>query len=72
MLTDRERIELDAAAIQRELMDIEKQIADLVPVVNEKNKSFQEARAEFEIEKMRLKLLKDRRSSLQTVARTLV
>ena len=70
-MNDQERLERDPAAIQIELMDIERQVVDLTPEIQEKNKIFQEARAAFEVEKLRLKLLKDRRSTLQSVLRSL-
>lgn len=70
-MDDQMRIERDPAAIQLELMDIEKQIEELAPVLQEKNKAFQEARAMFEVDKLRLKLLKERRSSLQSVLKSL-
>ena len=70
-MNDQERLERDPAAIQLELMDIERQVVDLTPEIQEKNKIFQEARAAFEVEKLRLKLLKDRRSTLQSVLRSL-
>jgi septal ring factor EnvC (AmiA/AmiB activator) len=71
MLTDEQRIERDVTALQVELLDVEKQIADLSPILQEKNKNFQEARAHFEVDKLRLKLLKDRRSALQSVLKSL-
>ena len=70
-MDDQLRIERDPAAIQLELMDIDKQIEELTPQLQEKNKAYQEARAMFEVDKLRLKLLKERRSSLQSVLRSL-
>jgi chromosome segregation ATPase len=70
MLTDQERKERDPAAIQMELLEIEKQILDLTPVINQKNQEYQAAKAEFEVEKLRLKLLKERRSALQSVLKS--
>jgi chromosome segregation ATPase len=70
MLTDQERKERDPAALQMELLDIEKQILDLTPVINQKNEEYQAAKAEFEVEKLRLKLLKERRSALQSVLKS--
>lgn len=72
MLTDQERIERDPAAIQMELLNIEKQIVELTPVIEEKNQEFQQARASFEVVKMRLKLYKERRSALQSVLKSLM
>lgn len=68
-MEDQERFERDPAALQRELLEIERQISE--SRISEKNEVFQQARAEFEVEKLRMKLLKDRRSALQTVLRTL-
>lgn len=70
MLNDEQRQERDPAALQLELLEIDRQIAERQPVLEEKNRVFQEARAEFEIEKMRLKLLKERRSGLQSVLKS--
>ena len=71
MLTDEQRIERDPTALQIELLDVEKQITELAPALQEKNRAFQEARAHFEVDKLRLKLLKDRRSALQSVLKSL-
>lgn len=70
MLTDQERLERDPAALQMELLEIEKQILDLTPEIQKKNEVYQQAKAEFEVEKLRLKLLKERRSALQSVLKS--
>lgn len=70
MLTDEQRLERDPVALQHELLAIEKEIAERRPVLEAKNKAFQEARAEFEVEKLRFKLLKERRSALQSVLKS--
>lgn len=63
MLTDTERRERDPAAIQRALLEIEKEIAEKAPVLIEaKMKATQ---VDFE-----LKLLKERRSALQSVLKS--
>lgn len=71
-LTDEERAERDPAALQRELLDIEKQITELMPELEAVNKEYQEARAMFEVKKLRLKLLKERRNTMQSVLKSLV
>ena len=71
-MNDIERTERNPQAIQAELMGIEEQILDLTPSIQEKNKIYQEAKAEFEVDKLRLKLLKERRSALQSVLKSLV
>ena len=71
-MNDIERAERNPQAIQIELMDIDEQILDLTPAMQEKNKLFQQAKAEFEVDKLRLKLLKERRSALQSVLKSLV
>lgn len=71
-MTNDERVERNPQAIQVELMDIDEQILDLTPTMQEKNKLFQQAKAEFEVDKLRLKLLKERRSALQSVLKSLV
>ena len=71
-MTNDERVERNPQAIQLELMDIDEQILDLTPTMQEKNKLFQQAKAEFEVDKLRLKLLKERRSALQSVLKSLM
>lgn len=71
MMDDLQRLERDPAAIQIELMSIDKQIEELAPELQEKNEAYQQARAMFEVDKLRLKLLKERRTSLQSVLKSL-
>ena len=71
IMNDIERAERNPQAIQVELMDIDEQILDLTPTMQEKNKLFQQAKAEFEVDKLRLKLLKERRSALQSVLKSI-
>lgn len=71
-MNDQQREERDPQAIQAELLEIERQMSDLMPVMQVKNEAFQAARAGFEVEKLRLKLLKERRSSLQSVLKSLI
>ena len=70
-LDDQTRQERDPVAIQRDLLEIELQMLDSQPVLEAKNEAYQQARAAFEVEKLRLKLLKERRSALQSVLRSL-
>ncbi|HHV79076.1 MAG TPA: hypothetical protein GXX40_05620 [Firmicutes bacterium] len=71
MLDDLERFEREPVALQRTLLEIEKQIASLTPDIEEKNRAYQEAKAEYEIAALKLKLLKERRSALQSVLKSL-
>lgn len=70
MLTDQERFERDPVALQQELLAIEKEMLERQPVLEAKHKAYLEARAEYEVEHLRFKLLKERRSSLQSVLRS--
>jgi hypothetical protein len=70
-MTAQERAERAPEAIQREILDIERQTVELMPRLEAKNKEFQQARADFEVDKLRLKLLKERRSALQSVLKSL-
>ena len=72
MLTDEQINERDPVALQHELLSIDRQMAAITPEVDEKNQAYQEARAEFEVARLRLKLLKERRSALQSVLKSLV
>lgn len=65
------RAERDPVELQLELLSIDEQIEDLMPALETKNKTYQEAKAAFEVDKMRLKLLKERRSTLQSVLKSL-
>lgn len=71
-MNEQERLERDPAALQRELLAIEKAMLEAQPDLEAKNEVFQQARAEFEVAKLRLKLLKERRSALQSVLKSLV
>ena len=57
--------------MQRELLDIDRQISELTPLLDERNAAYQAARAEYEVSKLRLRLLKERRSGLQSVLKSL-
>lgn len=70
-LTDEEREERNPAALQKELLAIEKQIADASPDLLEKTRVAAEAIAERDVARLRLKLLKERRSGLQSVLKSI-
>jgi hypothetical protein len=72
MLTDQQRDERDPVALQRELLEIDRQMDELRPVLIEANGRYQAAKAEVEVHKLRLKLLKERRSALQSVLKSTV
>lgn len=70
-MTPEQREERDPAAIQQELLEIERQIADAGPDLLAKVQRAAEAKAEADVAKLRLKLLKERRSGLQSVLRSI-
>lgn len=70
MLDERARIERDPAAIQQEIMELDRQLLEASPDLEAKHKAFQEARAEYEVAKLRAKLIKERRSGLQSVLKS--
>jgi hypothetical protein len=53
-------------------MQIEKEMSDLGPALETACEEFCQARATYEVKKLHLKVLKDRRSSLQSVLKSLV
>lgn len=70
-MDEQARAERDPVAIQQELLEIDRQILERQPVLEKKHKAFQESKAEYEVEKLRLKILKERRSGLQSVLKSL-
>lgn len=72
MLTDEQINERDPVALQQELLAIDRKMAAITPEVDAKNQAYQETKAEFEVVRLRLKLLKERRSALQSVLKSLV
>lgn len=65
-----QREERDPTAIQAELLEIDRQIEDAGPDLLAKTQAAGEAKAELEVAKLRLKLLKERRSGLQSVLKS--
>lgn len=70
-LTDRERIERDPAAIQRQILELEKQMEAEAPALEEANRIMLENKAIVDVGKLRMKILKDRISGLQSVLKSL-
>jgi hypothetical protein len=68
---DQARRERDPVALQLELLEIDRQILERQPILETKHKAFQESKAEYEVEKLRLRILKERRSGLQSVLKSL-
>ena len=66
-----EQLSAEVDRLQRELLDIDRQISDLMPLLDERNTAYQAARAEYEVSRLRLRLLKERRSGLQSVLKSL-
>jgi len=69
-MDEQARQERDPVAIQLELLEIDRQILERQPVLEKKHKAFQESKAEYEVEKLRLRILKERRSGLQSVLKS--
>lgn len=69
-MNDQQREERDPVAIQKEILEIERQIEAAGPDLLEKVKAAGEAKAEADVAKLRLKLLKERRSGLQSVLKS--
>ena len=66
-----ERLSAEVDRMQRELLDIDRQISELTPLLDERNAAYQAARAEYEVSRLRLRLLTQRRSGLQSVLKSL-
>ena len=66
-----EQLTAEVDRMQRELLDIDRQISDLTPLLDQRNAAYQAARAEYEVSRLRLRLLKERRSGLQSVLKSL-
>ena len=71
MLTDLERQEREPMAIQREILDIDRQMNELGPKLTAKKAEELETKAECDVMALRLKILKERRSGLQSVLKSL-
>jgi len=70
-LTDEERQERKPEAIQREILNIDKQLLDLGPKLTARKTEELEAKAECDVMSLRMKILKERRSGLQSVLKSL-
>ena len=70
MLTDAERQERDPAAIQRSILELEKQIADEAPALEEANRHALEWKTKVDVGKLRMKIIKDRISGSQSVLKS--
>ena len=71
MLSDEERQERDPAAIQRQILELEKQMMEEAPAIEAANRLMLENKAIVDVGKMRLKIIKDRISGLQSVLKSL-
>lgn len=71
MLTDQERQERDPAAIQRAILELEKQLEEEAPKVEEATRVMMEQKAYVDVAKLRMKIVKDRISGLQSVLKSL-
>ena len=70
-ITNEQRQELDAAAIQRELMNLDQELADMRDEFLEAVRDAEEAKAKAAGLKSVYEYIKTRRSTLQSVLRTL-
>lgn len=70
-MNEQQRAERDPAAIQQELLEIERQIDEASPDLLAKVQTASEAKAEADVAKLRLRLLKERRSGLQSVLKSI-
>lgn len=70
MLTDEERQERDPAALQRQILELEKQLAEEGPKVQAATQIMFEQKAIVEVGKLRMKIIKDRLSGLQSVLKS--
>ena len=66
-----EQLSAEADRLQRELLEIDRQISELTPLLDQRNAAYQAARAEYEVSRLRLRLLTQRRSGLQSVLKSL-
>jgi hypothetical protein len=71
VLTDQERQEREPAAIQRQILELEKQMEEEAPALEEANRIMLENKAIVDVGKLRMKILKDRISGLQSVLKSL-
>lgn len=70
MLTDTERQERDPAAIQRLILELEKRLALEGPNIEAATQIMLEQKAIAEVGKLRMKIIKDRLSGLQSVLKS--
>lgn len=71
MLTDQERAERDPAALQRQILELEKQMEAEAPSLEKANQRALEWKTKVDVGKLRMKIIKDRVSSLQSVLKSL-
>lgn len=71
MLTDQERQERDPAALQRQILELEKQMMEEAPALEEANQQALEWKAKVDVGKLRMRIIKDRISGLQSVLKSL-
>jgi hypothetical protein len=69
-MDEQARIERDPVALQQELLEIDRQILEHQPVLEECHREFQEAQASYRVARLRLQILKERRSGLQSVLKS--
>ena len=70
MLDEQERQERDPAAIQRELLDIEKELCDVSFNLQERARTLSNAKLNYDLLILHQKRLKDSKSLLQSVLKS--
>ncbi len=70
MLTDQDRFDRDPAAIQQEIMELDRQLLELQPALEKAHEEYQQTKATYEVKKLHAKLIKERRSGLQSVLKS--
>lgn len=71
MLSNEERSEREPAAIQRAILELERQMAEIQPDILQANQERLEWQVKYEVLILRMKILKERRSGLQSVLKSL-
>jgi len=69
-MDEQARLERDPAALQAEILALDAALVEYQPELEARHKEYQEAKAGYEIMKLRVKLIKERRSGLQSVLKS--
>ena len=69
-MNDQQRKERDLAALQTELLTIEQRLSEIQPEILELTKTHLESGAMLKVRQMEVKLMKERKSALQSVLKS--